>query len=74
MAALSSELHTRSSSSFSTYDLGSWLLFVAAVDDGDDGLCQIDEGQAGGGVATEGGGGACITIVADALYERDLSQ
>ena len=50
------------------------LLLVAAVDDGDDGLGEIDEGQTGGGVAAKGCGGACVAVVADALYERDLCQ
>ena len=55
-------------------DLGLGALFVAAVDDGDDGLGEIDEGQTGGGVAAKGCGGACVAVVADALYERNLRQ
>ena len=55
-------------------DLGLRLLAVAAVDDGDDSLRQVDEGEAGGRVAVEGGRSAVVAVVADALYERDLRQ
>ena len=50
------------------------LFFVAAVDNGDNGLGEVDEGEAGGGVARKGGGGACVAIVADALNEGDLGE
>ena len=50
------------------------LFLVAAVDNGDNGLGEVDEGEAGGRVAREGCGGACIAIVADALNEGDLGE
>ena len=34
-----------------SYNLGLRLLTVASVDDGDDSLCQVEEGKACGGVA-----------------------
>ena len=55
-------------------DLCFGLLFIAAVDDGDYCLGQIDEGEAGGGVAVEGHGRALVAIVADALNEGNLCQ
>ena len=55
-------------------NLGLGLFAVAAVDDGDDGLGQIEEGESRGCFATEGGGGAAVAAVADALHERDLCQ
>ena len=50
------------------------LFLVSAVDDGDDSLGKVDEGEARGCVAAEGGGGAGITIVADALHKGDLGE
>ena len=57
-----------------SYNLRLWLLFVAAVDNGDNCLCQIDEGKACGRLAAQGCWGAGIAIVADTLYEWYLSQ
>ena len=50
------------------------LFLVAAVDDGDDSLGEVDESEARSCVAAEGGGGAGITIVADALHKRNLGK
>lgn len=56
------------------YNLGLGLLTVASVEDGNYRLGQVDEGQSRGGFAAEGGGSALVATVADALYERYLSQ
>ena len=54
-----------------THNLGGGLFFVAAVDDGDDGLGEIQEGHSGHGVA-KGGGLSTVATVTDDLYQRDL--
>ena len=59
---------------FHPNDLGFGLFFVATVRDRDNGLGEVDESQACGGVAAEGSGRACVAILADALYERNLGE
>ena len=47
---------------------------LQAVDHGDNGLCQVDEGQAGDGVGVGGYGCALAAVVADALHQWQLCQ
>lgn len=54
-------------------NLGGGLLFVTAVDDGNDGLSEIQEGHTGHGI-TKGGGLSTISAVTDALHQGDLGQ
>ena len=50
------------------------LFFITTIDDGDNGLCEVNEGLACHGVDFQGSGLTSIAALTDTLYDGDLGQ